>query len=586
MLNNLKVLPTQFKPVDLNLPAKFSAFNDNQLIALDNLLQNNSKCLCLQAPCGFGKSLESAAYGRALGMIIEKSSVGKRTIYTCHQKNLQGQIIADFSHDLTGKEYAAKLKGRGNYTCLKNRQLSCNECTRERGNRWAKHCASCEYIDCVARNIKGDSITVGECPCVPKCEYMTAKAIAGNAEFAVLNLPYFLAEVNTQNSIFSGRPLVILDEGDKTEEALMEYIGVSIPTFILKRIGLKLPPLGNPINQKETAQWVWGALPAMESKIREVSNYKDPSSSDIRYLKELDRLLGKLNDFCSEDLDDWVVIPPDDKQDRPSVIWKPVHIKKHAEKCLWSHGAKFLLMSGTILSPKRLADDLGLNPNEMSYVEVNSTFPPNTRPIYYLPTADMTSKNINQKGEEAVWGAALKKLDEIIVSHPNVKGLVQSASYRLAEFIVKNSNNRERLITHKNAAEREHCIKTLLKSHEPLVIVSPSLDRGFDGKDDLCRFIVVIKIPYPNPEDPQISRRLKEEGGQVWYDHKTICTIIQETSRGNRHEHDFCEIYILDEQFGKLFNGTVDKKGNRHSGYRAIFPRYWTEALHQGEQYH
>jgi Rad3-related DNA helicase len=122
-----------------------------------------------------------------------------------------------------------------------------------------------------------------------------------------------------------------------------------------------------------------------------------------------------------------------------------------------------------------------------------------------------------------------------------------------------------------------------MDSPESLVMVSPSMTRGFDGKNDLCRFIIVIKLPYPNPADPQIARRLQEPDGQGWYDYGVLREIIQETSRGNRHERDYCEIYILDAQFGKLFYGIVDQYGRKHSGYSGIFPKYWKQALHKVE---
>lgn len=298
----------------------------------------------------------------------------------------------------------------------------------------------------------------------------------------------------------------------------------------------------------------------------------------------MERLTVKLDGLFAEDLDDWVVIPPDEKQAAPAVTWAPVNIKKHAAKSLWQHADQFLLMSGTILSHARLAGDLGLDPNEVKFISVDFSFPPQNRPIYFLPTADMTSSSLEAKGEEAVWGQVSQKADEIISAHPHVKGLVHTANYRLAQYFMEHSRHRGRSVTHQNAAAREECINSYKASEQPLVIVSPSLERGFDGSDDLCRFIIVLKIPYPNPYDPQIDCRLHQTDGQVWYILRVIRAIIQETSRGNRHNNDYCESYILDKRFSNIFYGEQDKWGYWHSGYQAFFPRYWKEALHNCEK--
>jgi Rad3-related DNA helicase len=522
-----------------------------------------------------------AANARIRGMIVGKMPAGIRTIYTCQQKTLQAQVINDFAHDLTGKEYAVELRGRTNYRCLKNQRLSCNECTKERGNRFPKHCGTCEFDGCHARNTAGNAAQTDECPCVHQCAYWTAKDKAAKAELAVLNVQYFLAEANTADSLFSGWPLVVLDECDLTEAVLMEHIAVSIPVATLGRLSMSLPPLSNPIDQQATADWLSLVIARMESRVEELRLHQDPAVSDIREQKQFERLIDRLLEFRYEGFDHWVVIPPDEKQVTPSVIWKPVHIKNLAEKYLWRHADQFLLMSGTILNHARLAADLGLDPGKTSFSAIDYAFPPETRPIYYTPVVEMTSKNLRINGREAVWRAMVQKTDDIIANHPGVKGLVHTASYNLAEYFKQHSVYGLRLITHQNAAERERSLQAFIESPEPLVMVSPSMTRGFDGKNDRCRFIIVIKLPYPNPADPQIARRLQEPDGQGWYDYGVMREIIQETSRGNRGEHDFCEIYILDSQFGKLFDGYVDEKRHRHSGYWRIFPKYWKAAIHR-----
>ena len=574
-MHKYQIISEKLAPADLNLTPKLREFRKSQLEALDELGQKTDKFMFLNANCGAGgKTVVMAALSRVRGMLIKKLPAGIRTIYTCHQKTLQEQVMSDFSHDLMGKKYAVELRGRANYRCLKNRSLSCNECTKDRGNKFPKHCSNCQFVDCDARNPTGVVMSVDGCPCVHQCEYWTAKDKAANAELAVLNIQYFLSEANTADSVFSGWPIVFLDECDLTEGVLMETIGVSIPVGVLEKLSISSPLLANPIGQQETTEWLSEAISRMKSRVEEMHVQEDPDVANIREQKQFERLMDRLLEFQFEDLHHWVVIPPDEKQIIPSIIWKPVDIKKIAERYLWRHADQFVLMSGTILSPGRLGADLGLDHTKVSYTSIDYAFPPATRPIYYTPIVEMTTRNLNINGRAAVWGTMVKKTDEIITNHPGVKGLIHTASYGLAEYFMQHSVHGVSLITHENAAERERSLNTFVESREPLVMVSPSMTRGFDGSDDLCRFIIVIKLPYPNPCDPQIAGRLLEPDGRVWYDYGVIRETIQETSRGNRHECDFCEIYILDGQFGKLFDA-----------YWRIWPRYWVAAL-QRENLH
>jgi Rad3-related DNA helicase len=101
------------------------------------------------------------------------------------------------------------------------------------------------------------------------------------------------------------------------------------------------------------------------------------------------------------------------------------------------------------------------------------------------------------------------------------------------------------------------------------VLVAPSMDRGVDLADDLCRVVVIAKVPFPYLGDRQVSARLHSPGGQTWYNVQTIRSIVQMTGRATRHSSDRSTSYILDSQFERQ----VWWKG------RQLFPGWWTDAL-------
>jgi len=533
----------QIKPADLKLPRKFTEFREHQVVALEKIAACRKKVILCQAPPGSGKTLLMAAMGRYLK---------KRMVYTCHTKQLQQQVVRDF-------EYGVELKGRSNYICLKDSRLTCNECTKERGNKRPSNCQKCGYVDCLARPTEAmpKPPVEEECPCEAFCPYQIQKRAAVLSELAILNMPFFLNEANGiyDPGKFSGWPMVILDEGDLTENSLKSYIEVAIPKETLKKLRLEAP---RHAVEKDWLKWVDElAVPVIEDAIEKLEAEDEIIPFNVKERKNLERLCSKLKFFTYQDLRNWVFLP-----DEESLKWKPIFIDRYAGDNLWSHGERFLLMSGTILSARQTARDLGLSPDEVDYVEVPSVFAAERRPLYFIRGADMTHKT-----KDTAWPQVLQELDSIIDDHPYDKGLVHTVSYPLARYVFSNSRNQMRLVQH-DPAGRISTLERFKTDPRPLVMISPSMERGVDLPDDLCRFIVILKVPYLNLGDPQVARRLRTSDGAIWYAVQAIRALIQMSGRGMRSAEDFCECYILDEQFGRIFHD-----------YYGYFPDWWKEAL-------
>ena len=88
---------------------------------------------------------------------------------------------------------------------------------------------------------------------------------------------------------------------------------------------------------------------------------------------------------------------------------------------------------------------------------------------------------------------------------------------------------------------------------EGTVLVSPSMTEGVDLKDDLSRFQVMIKVPYPDLADTRISRRKELEEKMklrpLSYVYKTAIVIIQAIGRSVRTETDYAVTFTLDTRF-------------------------------------
>jgi Rad3-related DNA helicase len=98
------------------------------------------------------------------------------------------------------------------------------------------------------------------------------------------------------------------------------------------------------------------------------------------------------------------------------------------------------------------------------------------------------------------------------------------------------------------------------------VLISPSLHQGVDLKDDLSRFQIIVKVPYPDLTDRKVAA-LKQRNPS-WYMWVTILRLVQSYGRSVRSKEDFAATYILDSSFDYV---------RRNSG--DMFPPWFTEAI-------
>ena len=85
----------------------------------------------------------------------------------------------------------------------------------------------------------------------------------------------------------------------------------------------------------------------------------------------------------------------------------------------------------------------------------------------------------------------------------------------------------------------------LHKISKDTILVGPTLNEGIDLPGDECRFIIIMKVPYPSLGDRYVKEKIKYF--PLWYNSTTSNTIIQGIGRGNRFKDDYCTTYIFFE---------------------------------------
>lgn len=466
----------------------------------------------LDAPTGSGKTLIAETVRRM---------VGGNTVYACSTIDLQEQFVKDFP-------YGQLVKGRSNYPVISDKIHSAADCT------WSSDRPRCRL-----------------CPSKSVCPYEIAKMSAYESDLAVLNTAYLLTEGNGPGK-FRGRRLIVVDEADLLESELMRFVGIEIGARAAKEYGIE-PPKKVTV-ASSWVEWKDSVVP----RLREYRKRLDRDTQTQKW-KRVDSLIRKLAN--ADFVEGWVYTGKDNY-----ISFKPVRVDDHAKDLLWPLGKKFLLMSATVISAGVLLDELGW---EKGYKVVNvpSTFAVENRRVNVRPAANMTRKLADNT-------SMANAISDLLKFHQGEKVLVHTVSYDLANMIATEleewylaPDSSRKVFTYRNSGDKVHAVKAFKESEEG-VLIAPSLERGLDLPDDLCRVQIIAKVPYPYLGDRQVNARLHSSGGQVWYNVQTVRSIVQMTGRGVRHKDDFAVTYILDEQFTSLWNKA-----------RGLFPKWWTDAL-------
>jgi chromosome transmission fidelity protein 1 len=84
-------------------------------------------------------------------------------------------------------------------------------------------------------------------------------------------------------------------------------------------------------------------------------------------------------------------------------------------------------------------------------------------------------------------------------------------------------------------------------------VMGGKLSEGINFSDGLARCVVVIGLPYPNKEDPELVAKMKYlgvEAGNTYYDNQCWKTVNQSVGRSIRHINDFAAVVLLDARYG------------------------------------
>lgn len=488
--------------------------------------EDEKKFIMIDAPTGVGKSFAAVMIADWYRKNVNSSA---RIDVITNTKLLQDQYIADF-------DFMASLKGSNSYWCKKN-SMPCGESK-------------------LINKVKGKKCQV--------CPHSIAQSAFINSTVGLTNYHLITAYAMYSPDILldRGARVLIVDEAHSFEETFCDFIASSFSEFSLTRLGVweswMEKDLAEINNIRQLAEYVSTVIiPRLVNVITEsIEEAKETRSrkkkADLaRKADHCDKAMCKYNRFIKDEENfnrNWVFEKDLDSNGNTKILVEPIWANQYLKQMFWNLYDHVIFMSGTILDPDIMAFLMGLEKGEYSYLSLPCPFDAEKRPIIYVKFGKMSYYD-----KADTFRKAVPIIERILERNRDNKGIIHSGNYQFNTWIKKAIKN-DRLLIH-DSSTREESLNTHIGSEEQTVLVSPSMMNGIDLKDDLSRFQIILKIPFPHLGSSKIKKRL--ETNSDWYNWKTLIEVMQSYGRSIRNQEDWAETYILDSCFDQVLDKRV-----------------------------
>ena len=535
-----------------NFPSNIQARDSQKEIldAVQQKLKSGYRKIILSAPTGTGKS--------AVAMTLAKSY--ENSFVVTSSKNLQDQYINDF-------EMLVPVKGKSNFPCFKSMEqkgidLQEYDVAMRQG-------LSCEKGECEERTKEGKR---QNCKFKPRiqafeektfqeiiCPYYEQKYSALLADHSVWNYHSYFQTVKYNRGIYGeylNRNISIFDEAHSIEDQIIQFVGIEIIKKHIDECEIRIESY-DLSDIKMIIQLIRDIAEFYARKVKEIRESRayreNPDYNRIRKLDGDYERFARVRSEISSDLGNFIINEPEYKKEEfKSIIIKPLDVSKYVKEFFIT---PFQIFMSATINRDSFCQNMGFAPEEIAFVDTpRSPFPLENRKVEFLNTARLSYKS-PIVDENRIW----LKIDEILSRHKNQRGLILTSSRVRCENIVKNlsSKNKSRLrICHARNPDgktQDDVIKEHANSKDG-VLISSSLWQGVDLKDNLSRFQIIAKSPYPNYTEKWVESKM--ERYPLWYPSQTITKILQGFGRSIRSKHDWATTYVLDSAVEPLLNNS------------------------------
>jgi Rad3-related DNA helicase len=357
------------------------------------------------------------------------------------------------------------------------------------------------------------------------CEYTAAVEAAMMSDLVVSNYAYWLYSGGIENRAFANVGLLIGDEFHRAEDQVSGYAEIKVYASEIgkhnwDRSGLMYAAGDHDAPSDEWRVW---AFETYEKCDKNDDDGKDLANRCARIIK-----MGR----------NWVW----QFDDRGHCTFTPIRISQFT-RSLYSGVPRVLLMSASLnefVLRLVLPSDAGHD-----YRSWSSVFPPQNAPVYHIPTRKLSWKSTDED-----YRAVLAVSDEIIRSREDRKGILHTVSYARTKRVLQSSAHVRRFIWNESAGDLSDSLGRFRTAPPGTVLVSPSVEEGFDFPGDLCEYQILVKFPFPNETNRVIKERCRQIPGYRL--HAAAQKVVQIKGRPVRSEKDRAELFILDNAVKQL----------------------------------
>ena len=524
-----------------NFPLKYSPrlIQKDVINQVESAVKSGFKNILLCVPTGVGKSHIAVTVAKSLGT----------SFIVTAQKILQDQYTNDFS-------FIYPMKGKSNFPCIANYDTNdmsyelakndpCLSCTlgtcsweepTEYGGKKTQYCKFKPKIGSFPTSDVGtEDERIGE-PDDQMCYYYNQKYQALHATHALFNYSsYFQTRLFSQGiDELLQRDCLIADEAHEIEDQIIGYIGFDIRPRFLEEVGMKLDDFV--IDEIDgVLELLEGLGTAYTKKVNQLVSDDDKRAQTFRRRRDkIDTLFYEIKD----NPENFVIQESKGFSENTKMVSvKPIEIGKYVDA--FFDRPHQIFMSATI-NRQMFCRTMNIPENDCAFIEVTkSPFPVNNRQIQFH-----NIRKLNYRSTDQDYGAMFAKIKEILELHPDEKGLILTTTKKQCEDISNYLGDRI-VVAHEGVdGKREKILENHRQTRNPDVLVSPSFWYGVDLKDDISRFQVVLKTPYPSMGDKRT--KIKSDRDPLWYQNKTVEKLLQGFGRSIRNDKDYAVTYVLD----------------------------------------
>lgn len=456
------------------------------------------------------------------------------------QKILQDQYVRDFGPG-SKLPVLRTIKSSSNYTCSFYDDQSCAE--------------SKMLLSRLAKNLSG---TEFQNHCTKQCQYSQEKQEFIDSSVSITNFSYFLAETSYSGKLGS-RGLLVIDEAHNVESEVGRFIEVSFSEKFSNDVLKIKPPKCQ--DQKSIFDWIKTSyLKSLKKYSEKLESTLKKNTTSLNKCKDASKnyeMIQKHQEKVEKFIEvynpkSWVMNLEKKLygQGKTTNImsrfeFKTVDVSPYCEKHLFSKAPKILMMSATIVDKDIFCESIGLKPSEVAYMKKHSPFSDENRPIHFMPVGSMSKNKI-----DSTLPILVEAIKMLLDKHKEDKGIIHTVNYKISKYLI-DSIKSDRLLSH-DASNRDKVLKDHINSENATVLISPSMMEGVDLSDNLSRFQIICKVPFPYLGDEVVKKRL--EKNETWYSYATAKSLIQSLGRSIRNENDFAISYILDSDWTNFFN--------------------------------